>query len=643
MSILGSWLFMDSLNSTIIGNNDERDIYEFNDDDSSTIAALLPPFSQSLNDDANTTITTLMSSLSQSFNDGSSTTAIAIPCFTQSFNQQEPNLIVDSNSNPLWGGTNSLDSVPLISTETVMQNTVYLQPTVNMTATEDNLMSSLFNPSVVLTNKTLGDQLPSNNINSEFFNHPRENFVFSSVESSYSSYSHTEESVFPPSSNDSYLQVDEEIESTDSDEGPTSANGGYDYEFVRLKEIEDEDLFCPICRLVSREPQQSECCGKVFCKVCIDKLKCSETYNLKCPSCRKEPVLLFADKRSSRSISNFIVYCRRKQKGCLWFGTLCEAERHFEQCLHQRVPCPNACGKRPQRKHVEKHIENFCANRQYQCEDCHTTGQWAFITGEHTEQCLEKIVECFNEGCGYRFSRRNIEEHQRNCPKELLRCHYSDIGCKITCKREEMSTHDTKHMSNHLECAAKVARAFVTPHKDHLLQVAPAVIRILNFSTSNELRSHSFLTSLKGYKICLLLNKEANRQIEFKFCLMPGLYDSNLSWPFCGRLILLLLNQKEDRHHHEMSVTLPSGSGVPRVVSRHSDFGESVVIDKLKLSEHRDMTATDDVQLSLDFENLGYLLDDVMSIRVSFETIRRKIHSSLSGKKKAKLSSQKHH
>ena len=54
--------------------------------------------------------------------------------------------------------------------------------------------------------------------------------------------------------------------------------GGYDYKFI---EEPADYLKCLICLLVVREPQQHGGCGKLFCKVCIDK------HTNTCPHCRQ--------------------------------------------------------------------------------------------------------------------------------------------------------------------------------------------------------------------------------------------------------------------------------------------------------------------------------------------------------------------
>ncbi len=59
------------------------------------------------------------------------------------------------------------------------------------------------------------------------------------------------------------------------------SEGGYDCKFV----LEPADsLKCAICLLVARKPQQHGGCGKLFCKVCIDKHK---TLRNDCPHCRQ--------------------------------------------------------------------------------------------------------------------------------------------------------------------------------------------------------------------------------------------------------------------------------------------------------------------------------------------------------------------
>ncbi len=69
--------------------------------------------------------------------------------------------------------------------------------------------------------------------------------------------------------------------------------GGYDLKFIN--EVPDS-LQCLICTSPAQDPQQVDCCGKVFCKTCLSKLKRSD--NRVCPNCRNRTWKSFPDKKS---------------------------------------------------------------------------------------------------------------------------------------------------------------------------------------------------------------------------------------------------------------------------------------------------------------------------------------------------------
>ena len=57
--------------------------------------------------------------------------------------------------------------------------------------------------------------------------------------------------------------------------------GGYDCKFV---DPPPDKLVCQICLLVARIPHQVMCCGRVYCKACLDEHK---KHSYTCPNCRK--------------------------------------------------------------------------------------------------------------------------------------------------------------------------------------------------------------------------------------------------------------------------------------------------------------------------------------------------------------------
>jgi TNF receptor-associated factor 4 len=87
--------------------------------------------------------------------------------------------------------------------------------------------------------------------------------------------------------------MDQEISATQK----AKAEKGYDHKFV---DSVPNELFCLICLLAARDPQQTTCCGKVYrCETCIDDLK---KHSSRCPGCRGD-MNCFPDKRSKLDIS----------------------------------------------------------------------------------------------------------------------------------------------------------------------------------------------------------------------------------------------------------------------------------------------------------------------------------------------------
>ena len=131
--------------------------------------------------------------------------------------------------------------------------------------------------------------------------------------------------------------------STQSAPAPTRPNsGGYDCNFI---EDPPDELVCQICTLVAQHPYQSTCCGRVYCKRCIEDLRRKQeelTGNRKfnCPNCRRR-ANTFHDKRGSRNIKCLKVKCANVELGCEWEGELLNLNQHISECPHSRVHCPN--------------------------------------------------------------------------------------------------------------------------------------------------------------------------------------------------------------------------------------------------------------------------------------------------------------
>ena len=75
-----------------------------------------------------------------------------------------------------------------------------------------------------------------------------------------------------------------------------------------------DDLMCPICHMLLREPQQTHC-GHEFCRECVRPLV--RYGKLTCPICRAEsrPRQVFEDKRLEREIMGLKISCDQSGNG----------------------------------------------------------------------------------------------------------------------------------------------------------------------------------------------------------------------------------------------------------------------------------------------------------------------------------------
>ena len=129
---------------------------------------------------------------------------------------------------------------------------------------------------------------------------------------------------------------------------------------------------CPVCPLVLREPYQTTCCGKSFCKKCIDRVRSN---NQDCPTCNERNFNLFYNKGLEQSLYNFEVYCSHKSKGCEWRGKLRELDKHLnsepatdnslEGCPFTVISCPlghTGCDMKLPRNDIKIHVNGELLN-----------------------------------------------------------------------------------------------------------------------------------------------------------------------------------------------------------------------------------------------------------------------------------------
>ena len=343
-------------------------------------------------------------------------------------------------------------------------------------------------------------------------------------------------------------------------EDPDNSYGGYDYTFVDGDP--PNNYICLICTLVSRDPHQVSCCYNIYCKSCLDKhrKKASRNKTFSCPACRRllDSKSYFKDGRMEREIKSLKVRCTIEE--CDWQGTIGDIETHLVICPYQMVDCSLACGQKIHYKEMEAHLRD-CPKRIVSCQYCKEEGPHNVIKSSvHLDKCSFYPVKCYNEGCEKIRKRIVLKYHEKRCPKAIVYCEHSNLGCDKLIKREDQEKHNEESMKEHLQMAIKR----VDTLQMKCAGSSSSQVFKMNRSSSykyNDLVWHSpsFYTSSGGYKmmLCVYANGYGFGKGTHMSCyivLVPGEYDDELEWPFQGEVTVELLNQRKDRHHKKLII-----------------------------------------------------------------------------------------
>lgn len=161
-----------------------------------------------------------------------------------------------------------------------------------------------------------------------------------------------------------------------SEDATGSIARGYMCEFI---DPPPNDLRCIMCLRPAQDPQQSTCCGRLFCKFCLAERKKTTS---ECPQCH-EPVHCFYDRASDARIKQFSVHCSKSDEGCEWVGQLRDLEEHLEGCDFSSSSCPKGCGEAVLKSRLEDHVQFECPLRMHKCSYCDHSAPYREITKLH--------------------------------------------------------------------------------------------------------------------------------------------------------------------------------------------------------------------------------------------------------------------
>ena len=224
--------------------------------------------------------------------------------------------------------------------------------------------------------------------------------------------------------------------------------GGYDLTFT--KPVPDR-FNCNICTKVLHDPHLTACCGQHFCESCLDHwFKKQKTT---CPHCREKNFNHFLNKALKREINDLEIRCTKQGLGCQWVGELSSLQTHLDSdkgCGYVEVQCSNKCGAKMKRKELKAHLERQCPLRKIQCQYCRYEDTYQTITSKHYGECPHYPLPCPNM-CGTTGIRRaDMDNHRSRCELEPVECPFREAGCKVNVVRKEFDSHMSGNQQNHL-------------------------------------------------------------------------------------------------------------------------------------------------------------------------------------------------
>ena len=241
-----------------------------------------------------------------------------------------------------------------------------------------------------------------------------------------------------------------------------SAEIGFDCEFIEKPPIRSS---CPICLLILREPYQVTCCGKIFCRDCIQRITIKKK---PCPTCNEKEFENYPDKGLKQELYSCKVFCSYKEKACEWQGELGQLDTHlnanpdqdeqFEGCEYMNIKCLH-CAKEDQRQTIKCHQTSECWQRPFSCEMCKMfKSTYDDVTKNHAPSCKCRPVECPN-GCGKVLQHQKLESHLSSaCPLLMVECEFSDAGCDAMVKRKDLMSHMSENIITHMSLLARENR-----------------------------------------------------------------------------------------------------------------------------------------------------------------------------------------
>ena len=276
------------------------------------------------------------------------------------------------------------------------------------------------------------------------------------------------------------------------------------------------------------------------------------------------------------------------------------ASNHWPVCGYYPVQCPNKCGEAPERQNLDKHITNDCPLTVIDCSFKHV--------GCEVKLPREEMSTHVNENIGAHLTLQ-AASHEKltstmgaEAPQEQTTTLDSDQqvkkvteGLKKLCESTlshmmlSITSHKQLETENRLlktKCGKlqleneQFKKQITTLMKNmqiiqiSLIPTCPAELTMTDFEQhkkdDDQWFSIPFYSHPKGYKMCVRVDANGHGQgkhthTSIYIHLMKGEFDDQLKWPFRGEVTVKLVNQKQDRGHHDGTVSCTDDTPGSRV------------------------------------------------------------------------------
>ena len=146
-----------------------------------------------------------------------------------------------------------------------------------------------------------------------------------------------------------------------------------------------------------------------------------------------------------------------------------------------------------------------------------------------------------------------MKEEETACTVQQMQ---EEFILQLQNKDEEMA-HKMKEISGLLQSKDKEEveqkQVLKSPPHIHPINFCFTMDKFKHHRRKNkEWYSEPFHTHPRGYKMRIRIDAkgfESSKFVSLYICIMRGEYDDELSWPFHGKITILLLNQRADDHH----------------------------------------------------------------------------------------------